>query len=472
MSALRLKPLVGWFLLVDGIYLGLLLLNLWHPYSGLEWILVITAPLLIFLIPFLFGEKGSRAWCAILATVPIAGDVAYRTISEHQETARHERNLAVTEARLVEQIWTDPGDIASTIGGADEACRQKSAFVALEAEAAAADLAVADPALAPKILGAPDELSARIIFYEGLGQDRRNAVGSPATTADPIVRILGLLRRQRAYLNLAAAIHELQPAYQEVARLSLREHHGEAARGAMRGLVERFRERGDLKPAAGYFNQLAMIAAGGGDLADARNYLFAGRESDPDHFPLYETLAYLFWIQDHAGEEALAWARRGLALAQALPEKIRSERAAIDAAYDVIAQRQPELQTVVRRRREELALRHPALARQASEYAAGFIARFQLDIAYFSALTQTNEPEARTLIGQLVANAPDDPDYRESRGFVTMMFARENRTELAQALVDMEFAIHHSPPPNVNSLVLYCSHYQECLRRQAALTGK
>ena len=465
MAAPRLKPLVGWFLLIDGIYCGLFLLNLWHPSSSLEWILVLAAPLLIFLIPFLFGEKGSRTWCAVLAMVPIAGDVACRTISEHREEARHKRNLAVSEARLVEQIRTDPGDIASAIGGAGENCRQKSAFVALEAEAAEAALAAADPGLAPTILNAPAELSARIPFYEALGQGR-----GAATT--PISHLLELLRRQRAYLNLAAAIQELQPAYQEIRRLSTETHPGEAARTAMRTLAERFREYKDLKPAAGYFNQLAMIAAGGGDLGDARNYLFAGREADPDHFPLYETLAYLLWIQDHQGEEALAWARRGLALAQALPGKIQAERAAIEAAYDTVAQRQSGLQAVARRRREELALRYPALAQQAAAYSSVFVARFQLDIAYFSALTQTNEAEAKALIAQLAAQDPEDPDYRETRGFVTMMFAQDNPADLTEALADIGFAIYRSPPPTANILVLYCAHYQECLRRQAALAGK
>ena len=430
-----------------------------------------AGPLLIFLIPFLLADdthdRKLRWWCIALACVPIVGDATLHEIIDARQKDREKKELARIEAHQVEQIRTDPGGVADAIKDSDRGCEIKSAFLALEADAAEAMLAVREPALATAVFSAPMDLPAKIQFYDSLAHAHGNDGPSPAVRDPTLVQdIQGLLRQQLAYQKLAVAIRNLNHDYVAVVDLG-KLHKDSEARTAMRNIAARLKNRDDLKPAAGYFNHLAMISCGGADLEDAGTYLSAGRAADPEHIPLYETLAYVLWIKDHQGEDALSVAQTGLALAEALPLKLQAAYKAANADYDAIVRLHPDLNPVVRVRRDALAARYPATLAQAKEYSETFISRLQLDVAYFSALAQTNELQAKQYINDLVKSAPGDPDFREGRGFVTMMFAGKNRSDLVEALEDINFAIQSSPAPN--NLILYCFHYQECLRRQIAL---
>lgn len=234
----------------------------------------------------------------------------------------------------------------------------------------------------------------------------------------------------------------------------------------------------DLSSAAGYYNHLAMIHEGCDQLDDALKDISNGIEVDGDHFPLYETQAYVSWIKTHGGLASLGMAEKGLELAKGLPAKVQNDYASMQQNYDAVIRSQPGLAGVASARRKEIEDQYPAIFDQIKKYSDYFVANFKLDVAYFSALEQTNEAEARQFASDLTVANISDVDYRDCRGLVTMMFSNDNLDDLGHAQSDFKFAVENARilPDFINGkpsndLILLCFHYQECQRRVAALNS-
>jgi hypothetical protein len=194
------NSMIKWFLLADGAYIGLFGLYVCEQWAWLGWVIRVIGPVLIFLIPFLIDDKSWRIKCALLACVPIVGDVTFTILSDQQDKARAEKTFIRTEARLDEVFSTDPGDTAANIEGAGTGCEAKATFLAFEAGVAEAALAAQEPALAPAIFSQTGNLSARMQFYDTLPDILERGAGGPAANSLALVqKVQTLLRRQSAY---------------------------------------------------------------------------------------------------------------------------------------------------------------------------------------------------------------------------------------------------------------------------------
>ena len=88
---------------------------------------------------------------------------------------------------------------------------------------------------------------------------------------------------------------------------------------------------------AGRANQLGVIAMACRDKERALAYLYQGVLEDPQHIPLYQSLAYVLWVLNGDSHGALEYAQKGLASIQNLNASLDKDYDQAVAIYDRLA---------------------------------------------------------------------------------------------------------------------------------------
>jgi hypothetical protein len=442
--------------LIVGIVLYAILLASFLIFSGstvLKYTVVIMGVVLAAALPLLenIGGKAIRIALICLAVIGTAAaqfindranDAATSSLSgqlaairsqnsglNRQLTELRIKNLEDTtlkqeqESREIELL--DPRDTLAAAKDADRGFVDKASMLAFEASVQEAILlSHCSLSQCPAVLAFPDDPSERI------GAWKRYLALSPAAhnkeMQDRIVRINDSLSKVAAYYKIAESFRQTaKPAYEDLLAEDRTRPMGfaELAR-RMEAVAEIFANKTLAYPFAGRDNQLGVIAMACRDKERALAYLYQGLLEDPQHIPLYQSLAYVFWVLNGDSHGALEYAEKGLASIQNLNASLDKDYDQAVAIFDRLAIEKMVSEGEHKDLRLKLAERYAKARSAGRSYSTYFTADFELQYAYYSALEKLNEKQARSYVDSLYRSNPNDGEYQDARGFVLMRFRR------------------------------------------------
>jgi len=154
-----------------------------------------------------------------------------------------------------------------------------------------------------------------------------------------------VLRREVAYRALADQFKtQFAPSYAalikdaETQKLDL-----EIVRARLGEIEEALAARLSAYPLAGLFNHVGNLAMTRGDSERALGRFYTGIAIDPEHVPLYESIAYASWAINQEAPTAIRYAAAGLERSRRFLAGVKAEYEETIANYSSLTARYPAL---------------------------------------------------------------------------------------------------------------------------------
>jgi hypothetical protein len=378
---------------------------------------------------------------AVLVIVLGFGIEAYRTFLSTQVKLSE---LSRQHATYYGHIFVNPGSVAEGLSQSDKGFDWKYQYLTMLSLVSEAHLLTEDISLRNRLAARYTQYEELSGLYESVRSDLA-ALSQPDQKSLDKVRALERLARQaRGYKTLADFVVEHQQLYTNASSLARAGNVVKAAE-QLRAISSELRAR-HLDQTGGYFSHLGVLALGYDDKAEALGNFYRGLTIDRDHIPLYEGLGYSLWALNNDVPNALSFIETGLKLTQPLKAAVTSS---CQHGYDDLkglTTEDREHEQFYRMRESRMMALCTSLTEATERYVKYFLESFKSLYAYFSAIVQKNEGEARAYANELHDEEPEDLDYAETATFVALRFAR-NQEELIRAAQCLRTIAHLQADP-------------------------
>lgn len=319
---------------------------------------------------------------------------------------RKTKNQAILDReRLEEEVELDPIDTIKAVRNADRGFLIKADRLSVLVAAREAAFLAAWPLTAPKILSFPDPPAARLHSYcDWLSE--HGGVLEDRGARQAVTGLIRALEEEVGYLQAADFFaREVKPRYAKL----LPQAEGGALDsiatckqlGSIRDTLAPLAEATSI---AGLYSHLGGLAMACELHDNALAYYYRGIAIDPEHIPIYESLAYALWIINKDTEGALKYATHGLEVSLREKGALSAELRDANRDYETAARAAPKASSAIRRRAAALNAHFAVVDKEWNDFVTGITAHLTLDYAYFSALRIDNETRARKLMSDLLAS--------------------------------------------------------------------
>jgi len=185
-------------------------------------------------------------------------------------------------------------------------------------------------------------------------------------------------------------------------------------------------------PLAGLFNHVGNLAMTRGAPNLALGRFYSGLALDPEHVPLYESIAYASWAINQEALTALKYAATGLELSLGFADRLEAEYQETTKNYAALQGQHPTLVPRLEARSHLVKQRFSFVEGKSRSFMASMRDRLELLFSYCSALELINEDRARVYARRLFESDRDDGEYQDALGLVLLRFAKD-KTEIDEA---------------------------------------
>jgi hypothetical protein len=434
------------------VYLGLAAVFFRWPSSVLKYVVLVLGVFFAACVPE-FARKERDGFKACLILLLAAGAAGVEIHKDHEDQrereeltkkldyqtrlaeAAHLNKYRESEVRRdelsVDRTETSPRDTAYALTNSGNGFLAKAERWSLRVSLLESRLLTNNPVWASRLLAFPGDANQKIAAYEGL-------LKAEAITNVEAMRLITevqkVLKEEADYRKLGNFFNTtMQPQYIELAE-QRKNLDFPVVRQRLGQFEVTMAEQLANFPVAGLYNHLGVLAMGEGATNRELAYLYTGIARDPEHIPLYESVAYAAWTIERATWRALTYSTAGIDLCEKLPGQIEAEFKEASANYAWLLKFSPELKDDLTKRQEDLSSHFAVTKLAVNTYAKMLRDRLELTFAYTSALElQTGNAErARQYAKRLYDSDTEDPEYEDTWGFVLMRFARDRR-DLAEA---------------------------------------
>ena len=458
--------------LIAGLIVYVSLCVIFVIFGQRSWILKFVATLvgvgLAAAIPELASKD--RMWLRVVLIVAAAlGIAGMQLLSDRKadEDRRSELHVLVAtkqasdarddikerEAKRRDTFLPSPGATVRAVSNVRSKFLLKARRLSLRVAVDEGRLLRAAPELTDTIAALPADVAARRESYT-----RLKTAESLAAVAANIDAVIRALEREEAYERAADALKQNEALYLRVANNLDQMDEAEIC-GALKLLASRLSPVADRYPSGGLDNYIGNLAMSCKRFEDALAWMYRGYAEEPEHVPVYESLAFTLWSGNRDTFNAADYASRGLVMIQTETAAVAAELDAAQRAYADAAQRRPQSANALRGRMAALKRQFDVVNPEYTAFLRGFTERLMLDDAYFSALGFVNEERARAEVTKLLQIDSKDPDFLDAKGFVLMRFFKSPDERVEAGRLFREAAGSHRADDNTKALAQ--EHFKE-----------
>lgn len=340
------------------------------------------------------------------------------------------QDIKVEERRYVEQLPIRPADHITNIAeGIIAGIDKKIALLTAKVYLAEAQVVLTGGLTVPEKVLKQSSLSDRLRSYAVDGNNTFSVLKGLASRIEQHQQLATLLQRSRFFELLRGALAvTTQDERNRFVRLAMAEATQKESQSIGVGTL---------------YNMLGNLAISTGDTNLAFKFLYEAYHYDNEHLPTLESLSFALWKFNADCRTAIRFSRDGYQLARTQVLQVPRDKLDTLSALKSLEQQQPSLAALTAQRIVEVSHFYSTTEEKIHGYLEGFYHRLEDIAAYCMAYERTDEAEARRLADALLAAAPEDPDYLDTKGFVVMRFS-QSAGEVSQAVTLFRQAVDSS----------------------------
>jgi len=348
----------------------------------------------------------------------------------------------------------DPLDVSNRLASSGGGFAMKADRLAIRVALEESRLLIATEGDAPIILGWPDTPAEKLAAYHKY-KDKLESISAGADPRRPLCEaVVAVLEQEAGYRALSADFAQ----WGEGAYAAVNAHMQNAPTpeivAQLKPLELTIQEKLAQYPLAGFYNHLGVLAMGLGDRNLAMGCFYTGLTKDPEHIPLYESIAYGEWKVNQDSASAIKYAQQGLEICTSLPVEIEKEYQETLKNYTALAKDQPTLTAPLEAKRKTLEILHANIQAFDKDYVGKFESRLKLTYSYCSALEQEHHDTALAYAKELYDSDPADPEYEDNYGYVLMRFYKNtDDLDAAEKLFNTVVQMKNQPESMTTKLV-------------------
>ena len=382
--------------------------------------MLVSGAVLAFLIPELASKRnlGIRVSlsCVPVVCVAIGGRISeqkadrqiLRLEEQLRESSEAAKDFQRQQALYSERIIIDPGSIARGMKHGDRGFNWKFEYLTLGALLDELKILDTNAAAPPEINPHAGNSSKDVVEEVAAYVERTFKDESSLPMVSALKYKIELAAEYRLLAKFVAGQSALYNSAEELAAKG----NKQAATEQLRTLSSRLMATG-LGKSGGYYSQLGTLALGYDNREKALGLLYQGLALDPDHIPLYESLAYSLWAFNQDTRTSLEYVVKGMERLQKAEREVSQNCA---AANEPMKQSGGDWAALFVERQKLCD------SLKGRTYVTHFTDSFKNLFVTNSAIAMQNETEARRFATELRNKYPDDEDYAENLAFVESRF--------------------------------------------------